>query len=100
VARIVWTDSAIDDIRAIGEFYERSSLVFARAIVTDLYESVGRLARFPYSGRVVPELDEDAIREVIESGFRVVYEVVDEDVRVLTVIHTRQSLRKKLDSSD
>lgn len=100
MARIVWTVSAIDDVRGIGEFYERSSVAFARALVTDLYDAVGRLAHFPFSGRVVPELDEDAIREVLESGFRVVYEIVDEDVRVLTVIHTRQSLRKKLDSPD
>jgi plasmid stabilization system protein ParE len=54
VARIIWTDAAIEDLRAIGEFYARSSPEFASSIVTALYESAGRLRIFPQSGRVVP----------------------------------------------
>lgn len=95
MARIIWTDSAIGDLRAIGEFYSRSSPEFAGAIVTDLYESVGRLADYPQSGRVVPELDGQTLRELIHRGFRIIYEVGDDELHVLTVLHARQDLAKK-----
>jgi plasmid stabilization system protein ParE len=100
VAQIVWSDSALEDLRAIGEFYSRSSPEFAGAIVSELYESVSRLTHFPRSGRAVPELDEDTLREVICRGFRLIYELADEEVRVLTLLHARQDLLQEIQHED
>ena len=96
MARIIWTNSAIADLRGIGEFYERTSPNYASTIVTDLYAGVGRLRNFPRSGRVVPELNEERLREMLVRGFRVIYEIAGGEVRVLTVLHSRQDLENKL----
>ena len=96
MARIIWTDSAITDLRGIGEFYERTSPNYASTIVTDLYACVGRLRDFPQSGRVVPELNEEQVREILILGFRIIYEIAGDEVRVLTVLHSRQDLESKL----
>jgi len=46
-----------------------------------------QICSFPLSGQSVPEYREPAIREIIEGPYRVIYEVVGNDVRVLAVIH-------------
>lgn len=97
MARVIWSDSAIDDLRAIGQFYERSSPTFARTIVTDLYEAVARLTTFPLSGAIVPELEDQAVRQLIVRGFRILYEAGRDQVRILAVFHGRQDLGRKLD---
>lgn len=38
-----------------------------------LIETVGRLVQFPRLGRAVPEIEDEAIREVIYRGHRIVY---------------------------
>ncbi len=43
-------------------------------------------------GRIVPELDHDAARELIVSGYRLIYEIEGEDVFVLAVIHGARDL--------
>ena len=50
------------------------------------------LAELPERGRVVPELDEPAVREVFVSRYRVIYEVFEDRVAMLRVIHGRRDL--------
>jgi plasmid stabilization system protein ParE len=57
-----------------------------------LVEAVGRLAEFPLSGRMVPELRQEAIREVIHGNYRIVYRVTKNEVQVLTVFHASRML--------
>ena len=50
------------------------------------------LGRFPRMGRVVPEIGDEAIREVIYRQYRIIYVVDrdDEEVEVLTIFHSSQ----------
>ncbi|MDB6124864.1 MAG: type toxin-antitoxin system RelE/ParE family toxin [Pedosphaera sp.] len=50
---------------------------------------VDQLANFPYLGRVVPELGQETIREIIVRPYRVVYEVADlqQTIAVVRVWH-------------
>jgi len=48
--------------------------------------AVERLRDFPESGRVVPELGEPRVREVIHGAYRIIYETHSPDrVEILTV---------------
>jgi plasmid stabilization system protein ParE len=51
------------------------------------------LAQFPESGRVVPEVAREDIREVFHGEYRVVYKVEPRRVAVLTVRHGRRRFR-------
>jgi plasmid stabilization system protein ParE len=51
-----------------------------------------RLARFPNSGRVVPEFPELPYREVIVAPYRFFYRVVGKEVWVVAVWHGAQML--------
>jgi plasmid stabilization system protein ParE len=49
-------------------------------------DAVRHLAVFPNSGRAVPEIGRDDIREIILDGYRIVYQIRDDRVVVLTFL--------------
>ena len=91
-----WSEGALDDLTAVGEYFERSSRQYARSVVARLYSAPEVLAGHPELGRVVPEVEVDHIREIIREGYRIVYVVADDAVEVLAVLHGRQDLARKL----
>lgn len=93
MTRVVWTQPARDDLREIRAYIARDSAHYARVVVEGLVQAVDRLRDYPLSGRVVPELEQPTIREVIAGQYRLVYRVTADAVQVLTVVHgTRQFL--------
>ncbi len=91
-----WSAEAKRDLADIVDYYEDRSPEYARALVRQIYESVGRLEQFPQMGRSVPELSLKSFRELIVAGYRVVYLVSKEEVDILAIAHSRQDLIKKL----
>ena len=96
MAEVRWSRHALRDLEAIGAYFERSSPAYARSLVTRLYRVGEMLSEFPRLGREVPELEVDHIRGVIREGYRLVYVAADDQVEILTVLHGRQDLAKKL----
>jgi toxin ParE1/3/4 len=82
---IRWSAEAVADLTEIHEYIARNSPRYATAVVERLIGAVGQLSDFPESGRIVPELDIPAVREVIHGSYRIVYELRDGGVDVLTV---------------
>ena len=91
-----WSDAALDDLHAIGEYFERTSGHYARSVVAGLYEAAEVLADHARLGRVVPEVGVDHIREIVRDGYRLVYVVSGDLAEVLAVLHGRQDLDRKL----
>ena len=56
-------------------------------MVERIVEAVGRLEDFPLSGRVVPELEDEAFRELLWGNYRIVHRVTMDLVEILTVFH-------------
>ena len=96
MANVRWSDSALDDLHAIGEYFERTSRQYARSIVARLYAAADDLGTHPSLGREVPEVDVEHVREIVREGYRIVYLRTDEAVEVLAVLHGRQDLGRKL----
>jgi plasmid stabilization system protein ParE len=59
-----------------------------------LFDAVERLAEFPESGRIVPEVGVQRIRELIFGAYRVMYSVRGK-VEILTVRRGSQMLDKR-----
>ena len=91
-----WSAEAKRDLADMVDYYEDRSPEYARALVRQIYESVGRLEQFPQMGRYVPELSLKSFRELIVAEYRVVYLVSNEEVDILVIAHSRQDLIKKL----
>ena len=96
MAVINWSAEAKRDLADIVDYYENRSPEYARALVRQIYESVGRLEQFPQMGRYVPELSLESFRELIVAGYRIVYLVSSDEIDILIIAHSRQDLIKKL----
>ena len=83
-----WTDQAADDLRAIREFIERDSPRYGRLVAERLFDATQRLEVSPLSGRVVPELGRDDVREIILGEYRIVYRLKGETVVLVTVFRS------------
>ena len=73
--KLIWSASAQLDVKDIAFFISEDSPSAARRFIQSLFLAVERLADFPESGRVVPEFDDPAIREVIRRPCRIVYRI-------------------------
>jgi toxin ParE1/3/4 len=88
--RILWTDSAIADIRAARKYIAREDARAAARVVgriVSLTQSV--LAEHPHAGRAGRL---DGTRELVVSGtpYIIAYHVADGALEVLRVIHSSQ----------
>ncbi len=95
MAQVRWTPQAADDLGAVAEFIARDSPHFAGLLVADILQTVDQLIDFPESGRIVPEIGEKSIREVILGSYRIIYRRRSEAVEVLTVHHGARLLDPK-----
>ena len=88
--RIVWSPEAIEDIESIAEYIERDSKFYAKAVVNKVFKVTEKLKDFPKSGRVVPEIGREDIRELIVYSYRLVYQIREEQILIIAVIHGKR----------
>lgn len=93
MAKITWAEAAIDDLTNIAEYCSNYSEQYASSIVSKLFSKVNILKTMPKIGRVVPEKNDEKIRELIEGNYRIIYEVKDEgNIEILVVHHSSRPL--------
>ena len=90
MAEIVWTTRAQADLAEIAEYHAAQSPGYAEALVRRLLGAVGRLDAFPRSGRVHPEIGDQAIREIVYRTYRIIYlhDEAEDRVEILSVFHS------------
>jgi plasmid stabilization system protein ParE len=67
-------------------------MVHASTVVTKIIRVSRTLSRFPLAGRVVPEFEDQALRERFIYSYRIIYRVQGKTVTVAAVIHGRRML--------
>lgn len=69
--KLEWSARARRDLLALGDRIAADDPGAALAFVERLRARARTAARFPRSGRVVPEVHDVAIRELIEGNYRI-----------------------------
>jgi plasmid stabilization system protein ParE len=92
VTRVIWTRGAVEDVEAVKAYVARDSVRYATLLAERIVAAVDRLELFPESGRVVPEVGDESLREVIYGSYRIVYRIKAESVEVVTVHHAARLL--------
>ena len=93
MVEIKWTDFAIENLNDIGNYIEKDSFRYAEIVVNSLFDSVDILEQHPLAGRVVPEFNNENIRELIRGNYRIVYKVLNKNrVDIITVHHSARLL--------
>lgn len=91
---VIWIDQVIEDLDNIAEYIAQDSLKYAAITVNKLFQRTEILKAHPKIGRIVPETNQESIRELIEGNYRIIYEIVSEDrIEILTVYHSAHRLK-------
>ncbi|MCX6271684.1 MAG: type II toxin-antitoxin system RelE/ParE family toxin [Bacteroidetes bacterium] len=95
MARIVWTLQAAGDLENIFDYIAKDSLKYARIQIIRIRNTVMVLKKLPRSGKVVPEIDNDEIRELISGNYRIIYRLLSEGiVEIITLHHSSRYLEQ------
>ncbi len=87
-----WTQNALRHLRAIHDYIAQNSVRYAQRMVDQITRRTEQLEHFPDLGSVVPEYEEEAIREVVETPYRIIYRLGEGRVEILAVIHGARQL--------
>ena len=82
---VVWTERALRDLEAIGDFIARDSPAAAERWVLKLMKAAESVGALPMAGRQVPELGRTDVREKLLRNYRIVYRATEERIEILTV---------------
>ncbi|MEQ8475653.1 type II toxin-antitoxin system RelE/ParE family toxin [Fulvivirga sp.] len=94
MAKLNWTNQAKNDLIAIAEYIAQDSKKYARIQIQRIRSRAKQIIPLPESGRVVPELGDDSIRELILGNYRIIYHIKSKDrVDILTVHHSAKILK-------
>jgi toxin ParE1/3/4 len=85
--KVVWSPLANDQIDEAVAFIVADDPAAALEWLEGLLERVKSLAAYPDSGRIVPELERDDVRELIVSPCRVIYRRGAEVVEIASIRH-------------
>jgi len=94
--RILWTQSARDDLMDIAKYIARDSIDIALKKIALIEEKVNSLRYFPKEGKNVPELEEyneEEYKQIIVYPWRVIYSLKKDIVYILIVIDGRRDLQ-------
>ncbi len=93
--KLTWSPLAIERVSEIAEYIAQDNPLAAEKWLDKIFLLVERLADFPDSGRVVPEVNNKMFREIISGNYRIIYKHEESEIFILTVRHSKQILPVK-----
>ena len=85
--KLRWTEKASVDALSIHAYIAERSESYADSVYERLLVRPQQLIDYPLSGSIVPEYGREDIREIFLHSFRLIYLVLLDEVRILTVVH-------------
>ena len=88
---IIWESRAIESLDQIKNYIGKRSTKFAPITVNKIFEKVTLLQFFPLMGRIVPEISNANLRELIQGNYRIIYYLRNEfEITILFILHGAQ----------
>src|SRR5438034_3780683 len=72
---IILTPQSQDDLGTLVRYIARDNPERARSFGNELIDRALSAGAFPELGRIVPESNDPAVREVVHGSYRIIYEV-------------------------
>ena len=95
MVRINWTLQAKDDLKNIADYISKDSVVYAKRQVINIRKRTEILKTHIHIGKIVPEIEDSNIRELIEGNYRIIYKIISKNrIDILTVHHSAMDLKK------
>lgn len=90
--KVIWSPTALRRAEAAVDYIAVDRPNVAVHWFDGLVERVELLKDAPEQGRVVPEWHEQSVREIQYEPYRVIYEVFEDRIEIVTLSHMRQIL--------
>jgi plasmid stabilization system protein ParE len=85
-----WFKTAVRDLIAIRRYIAEDKPVAAKTWIVRLKSRARNAGHSPWSGRIVPELSNENIREFVGGNYRIVYQVHADHVPIVTVFEAHR----------
>lgn len=96
MARLIWTEPALQDLDDIAEYIALDDPLAASRYVQKVFDRVGRLEAHPESGKRPPELSRSPYREIVVPPCRIFYRIEEAIVYILHIMRAERLLRSYL----
>ena len=90
--RLRWSARAREDLKDIGRYIARDDSRAARRWMEKLRLRARQACDAPRSGRMVPELGRDDVRELLEGNYRIVYRIGASTVEIVLITEGHRRL--------
>jgi toxin ParE1/3/4 len=87
MVEIKWLNSAKKDLREIYDFIAFDSKFYASYQIKEIKSKVDLLRSFPLAGKKVEEIDDESIREIIQSHYRIIYRILEPELIHIIMVH-------------
>jgi toxin ParE1/3/4 len=94
---IVVTESALADLEEIESYISIDSPAIARKFISRIFDRIDELQKYPESGKLVPEMPGPYLRELLFNKYRIIYQLKDNIVSIVRVVHGSRLLDLELD---
>ncbi|MFN3713697.1 MAG: type II toxin-antitoxin system RelE/ParE family toxin [Alcanivoracaceae bacterium] len=84
---VEWSDDARQDLDDLVHYISRDSVFYAGTFAERIVLATRKLGDFPRIGRQIPEAEQDAFREIIVQGYRVMYHLEPDRILILAIMH-------------
>ncbi len=86
-----WSLRARADLKAIHAHISKDSPINAKTVAREIVNRANLIDHTPRGGRKVPELEDEAIREIPVYSWRVIYQLRESEVFIVTLVHKRRA---------
>ena len=93
MAEIEWSPTAESEFIEILEYITHESPQYALSFYDQVQENLANISEFPEIGRIVPELDEQNVRELIIGSYRLIYRNYTDKIQIIRLLHGARNFR-------
>jgi plasmid stabilization system protein ParE len=93
---IKWSPRAASHFEEICDYIAKDSRYYAALFAKKIVSIVKTIPHFPKAGRIVPEYNNENLREKIYKNYRIVYRIKSEVIEIVAVCHAARPLENIL----
>ncbi|MEK6726798.1 MAG: type II toxin-antitoxin system RelE/ParE family toxin [Deltaproteobacteria bacterium] len=94
--KIKWSPRAASNLEETCDYIAKDSEYYAILFAKKVTAIVKAIPQFPKSGRIVPEYNDENLREKIYEGYRIVYRLKPDLVEIVAICHGTKPLESIL----
>ena len=97
MVKLMWLESAKDDLRSIYEYIALDSKRYAKYQVKQIRDRTSILKDNPKARKIVLEYENESVREVICGHHRIIYRIINSNFILILLIHHGARICPRID---